>query len=174
MKEKKPLFVFWRPETSIDEKLLVVPFLINQRMEFKDELTDPVPEIYFTPAGIGISCSRLELSHCREAVLVFVAPKKGSILNEQIIFDSADFIKERPELNFSVARSPIYLINAIEQLMSDEDRMPLINECFDADFADLFFDSNLMKTRYQKSKQPLNGVFNSRSRQNIKYFRRRQ
>jgi len=174
MENEKPRFVFWRPE-CLDVEELAIPITLNHHLERLNHIhSADVPCIIFAPAGIGVSCGKIALANHETAIMFIVSHKPESKLNDKILFDLSELIIERPEkLEMMIVKSPAILINSIDNLMKDDCSVMRIiaQEHFDCD---TFIDLNLAETKPQRLLKPLNNVFNSRSRQNIKHFIRKK
>jgi len=178
MEGKGPRFIFYQPDILCLEEA-IVPVRVRERLERLGHMSEVhVPYIIFAPAGIGVSCGRIALAHCEEAIMLVVKHKSESRLNDQIPFDLSEIVIERPlKLEVMILRSPAILMSALERLMLDDKltqalSIPFVaSERFDCE---TFIDLKLTNTSHQRLKNPSNKLFNSRSRQNIKHFIRKK
>ena len=179
MEEKKPQFVFWQPKI-FDLEEAIFPVRLHEHLDRLDHLREVhVPCIIFAPAGIGVSCGKIALTNCEEAIMFVVSHQPSSRLNEKVLFDLSELITERPQqLEAMILRSPAIIMSAIERLILEDcsilqaSVIPFMaQERFNYD---TFIDLKVIKTKPQKPIKPLNKMFNSQSRQNIKHFIRKK
>jgi hypothetical protein len=178
MEEKKPQLVFWRPEI-IDLGEAIIPVRVRQHLECLEYMSEAhVPCIIFTPAGIGVSCDRIALVHCEEAIMLVVRHKPESALNDKIHFDLPELIMERPQqLEAMILKSPAIFMSALERLMSDDCLEQSIVIPFTAQehFSyETFIDLKTIHTKIKRPVKPLSKMLNSQSRQNFKHFIRKK
>lgn len=166
MEGKRPQIVFYRPEI-LDLEEIIIPLGIHERLERLSEAH--VECVIFAPVGVGGSCGRTILEHRERAIMFVVCHEPELRLNDKILFDLSELITRRPP--------DLEMKTAIERLMEDDCLMqPLIipfrsQEHFDCE---TFINLREIKTKPQKPLKPLNKVFNSQSRQNIKHFMRKR
>lgn len=162
---KKPFLVFGRPNT-LEDDLLIISLGVRSTKQLDGEMfLEGSSRAVLAPAGVG-TLDNLGLMFHEKPVLLMVCTKE-TVLNLE------DFNIEKIDFDLLLSRQSPVIIEPIELLIRDYSLDSLENHvCRYAD-SDYLFDLSVVKPKFRRQLNPLNRVFNSRSRQKIKHFIRR-